>query len=400
MDGCVASKPRGNTMKIMFVINSLGAGGAERSLSELLPCLERDGVYPTVVCLRRAGEGVESSSIDRGMDVRFLPAGGWPSQVRHLRAMVVKERPDLVHTTIFEADVAGRVASIATSVPVMTSLVNTSYDPVRLRDPNVRAWKLQAVRRIDGLTARRCTTHFHAISRAVKDAAVRDLKIDPDDVTVVERGRDAERLGKPSPHRRAQARAALGVGQRDLVFTTVGRQEFQKGQWILLEAIGRLVSTHPDVRLLVAGRSGNASPRLRAAMAATSLNGEVRFLGHRDDAPEILAASDVFVFPSLYEGLGGALIEAMALGLPIVASDLSAIREVVEPDGNAVLVPPGSARDLASALEALIGDAGRMKAMGLRSRKIFEERFTLERSAARMLELFQRVATDGRRRDA
>jgi glycosyltransferase involved in cell wall biosynthesis len=87
----------------------------------------------------------------------------------------------------------------------------------------------------------------------------------------------------------------------------------------------------------------------------------------------------------------------MALGLPIVASDLPAIREVVEPDGNAVLVPPGSAGDLASALGYLFDDAGRRKAMGLRSRQIFEERFTLNRSAARMLELFRRVAAQGRR---
>ena len=119
--------------------------------------------------------------------------------------------------------------------------------------------------------------------------------------------------------------------------------------------------------------------------------------GHRDDAPEILAAADVFVFPSLYEGLGGSLIEAMALGLPIVASDLPAIREVVEPDRNAVLVPPGSPSELASAVEPLLGDEPRRKAMGARSRQIFEERFTLERSASRMIELFERVAAGGRR---
>jgi len=378
----------------------LGAGGAERSLSELLPYLERGGVRPSVVCLRHAGEGVETASVDQGAEIRFLSRSGWMSRARALRSLVSRDRPDLVHTTIFEADVVGRVACINTSVPVMTSLVNTSYDPVRLQDPNVRAWKLQAVRQVDGLTARRYTTHFHAISQAVKGSAVRDLRIDPDRISVIERGRDPERLGRPSVRRRAQARAALGVGQDDLVLTMVGRQEFQKGQWILLESVTSLLPTEPDLRLLVAGRSGNASPRLRTAMDSTSLNGQVRFLGHREDVPEILAASDVFVFPSLYEGLGGALIEAMALGLPIVASDLPAIREVIEPDGNALLVPPGSPRDLSAALTALIEDEGRRKAMGMRSREIFLERFTLERSAARMLELFRRVAAEGRHRAA
>ena len=126
----------------------------------------------------------------------------------------------------------------------------------------------------------------------------------------------------------------------------------------------------------------------------------MRFLGHRDDAPEVLAAADVFVFPSLYEGLGGALIEAMALGLPIVASDLPAIREVVEPGSNALLVEPGSPADLADAIVALADDPERRRRMGARSRAIFEDRFTLERSARRMLDLFERVATDGRDRSS
>ena len=379
-------------MNVLFVINSLGAGGAERSLSELLPSFERHGVRSTVVCLRRTAEGVEAATVDGGVDVRFLRGGRWPSQLRELRALIAREEPDLIHTSIFEADVLGRLAGLGSGVPVLTSLVNTSYDPVRLQDPNVRRWKLQIVKQIDGITARRCTTHFHALSRAVKDAAVRDLRIPPDRVTVVPRGRDPERLGLPSKERRARARAALGLSDRDVVLASVGRQEFQKGQWVLLEAMAALAATEPRLRLLIAGRPGNATPRLHAVMEATALNGEVRWLGHRDDVPEVLAAADVFVFPSLYEGLGGALIEAMALALPIVASDLPAIREVVDPQGNAILTRPGSSDELRAAVAELIGDAPRRASMGGRSRQVFEERFMLERSAARMYELFERVA--------
>ena len=203
-------------------------------------------------------------------------------------------------------------------------------------------------------------------------------------------------MGNPGSERRARARQGLELRANDVVLATLGRQEFQKGQWHLLEAMVPLAAMHPNIRLLVGGRRGNASPMLEQVMRSSSLNGEVRFLGHRDDAPEVLAAADVFVFPSLYEGLGGSLIEAMALGLPIVASDLPAIREVVEADGNALLVPPGSSRELASAVELLIGDEQRRKAMGARSRRIFEERFTLEQSSKRMIELFERVAVRGR----
>src|SRR5205823_1865576 len=105
-------------------------------------------------------------------------------------------------------------------------------------------------------------------------------------------------------------------------------QERQKAQWALLEAVPRLVERQPDVVVLVAGREGNATSELALRMRDPIVRAHVRVLGHRADVPDLLAASDVFAFPSIFEGLGGSVIEAMALGLPIVASDLSALREV------------------------------------------------------------------------
>ena len=383
-------------MKVVFVINGLGPGGAERSLRELLMFLGRRSVTATVACLNERTEGVQASLQSAGIDVRFLARGaGSAGRARQVRALIRNVQPNLVHTTIFEADVVGRVAAVGTGVPVLTSLVNTQYIPVRGEDPSVNPWKLRAVRAVDGWTARNLTSHFHAITQTVKDAAVRDLRLDPDRITVIERGRDPERLGRPSPQRRIEARRRLGLADDTPIVVTVGRQEFQKGQWHLLEAMPRILGSHPTARLLVAGRRGNASARLEETMRRARLNGQVTFLGHRDDVPEILASADLFVFPSLYEGLGGALIEAMALGLPIVASDLPAIREVVDDGENALLVPPGSPSELALAITAALADPARRAAMGRHGRRIFEERFTLERSATRMLELFERVAAEG-----
>jgi glycosyltransferase involved in cell wall biosynthesis len=384
-------------VRIMFVINGLGTGGAERSLGEMLPIFERGSVSGTIVCLDRRSEGVQASAEASGADVRFVSAGGWVGRVRGARELISEMRPDLVHTTIFEADVVGRLAAVRTATPLLTSLVNTSYARVRAEDPAITPWKLSAARQVDGWTARHLTAHFHAITNAVKDAAVGDLRIQPSRITVVERGRDPGRLGLPSADRRAEVRRRLGVDPDHPVLVTVGRQEFQKGQWHLIDAMPRVLGVYPETRLLIAGRTGNASDRLQEAMRRARLNGQVEFLGHRDDVPNILAAADLFVFPSLYEGLGGALIEAMALGLPIVASDLPAIREVVDDGLNAVLVPPGSPSELAAAITSVLADPARRLAMGRHGRRIFEERFTLERSATRMLELFERVAAQGRR---
>ncbi|HEX6207418.1 MAG TPA: glycosyltransferase family 4 protein [Actinomycetota bacterium] len=375
-----------------FVINGLGTGGAERSLAELLPRLVAEGIEPSVVCLYRRDEGVQEDVRAAGFDVRFLSAGGRVGRVRELRGLLAEDRPDLVHTTIFEADLVGRLASASLRIPLVTSLVNTSYDDVRLLDPNVRRWRLATARLVDGWTARRLTTWFHAITRTVAESAVQSLGIPGDRITVIPRGRDAERLGAPSPERKERARRALALEPRDQVLLSVARQEFQKGQGTLVSAMSRLPAT---AVLLIAGRDGNATATLRAA--ASSLGDRVRFLGHRSDVPELLAAADVFVFPSIYEGLGGAVIEAMALGLPVVASDLPALHEVVEPGRSAVLVPAGNADRLAEAVGGLLRDRPELGRLGRRGRELFLEKFTIEGVARRMSEMFRSVADVGRR---
>lgn len=378
-------------LKVLYVIDSLGAGGAERSLAEILPYLSADHIETIIACLMRRDEGVHEAIVNDGFDVRFIEAKRLSGRVLELRRLIRLERPDLVHSTLFESDIAARLAAVRSGVPVVTSLVNTSYDPVRFQDPNIRPWRLRALRAVDSWTARHLTTHFHALTSAVSGAAVRSLGIPLGRITVIERGRDGARLGHPSPGRRRRARLALGLAEDDEVLVNAGRHEFQKGQRYLLEAMARLVPHRSKALLLIAGRRGNVSEEIEALTKERRLGDRVRLLGHRDDLPEILAAADLFVFPSLYEGLGGSVIEAMALGVPIVASDLEALREVVEPERNAVLVPPASPLELASAIEALLDDPGRRFRFGQRSRAIFEERFTIERCARRMAALYRRV---------
>jgi glycosyltransferase involved in cell wall biosynthesis len=377
-------------MKVLFVIDGLGTGGAERSLAELLPGLDTSGIRSVVVCLRDRAEGVKRHVIDDGVDVRILH-GTTISHVRELRRIIRTEAPDLIHTTIFAANVVGRLASVGLPPVVLTSLVNTPYTPIRLQDPQVRRLSLAAVRTLDMVTARTLTDHFHAISFAVADWAVEEMGLAPSRITVIERGRDPGRLGTPGPARRANARRRVGLSEVDEVVIAVGRQEFQKGHRYLIEAIAGLKAQRPRLVLLIAGREGSSSSELKRLASRPELQESVRFLGHRDDVPDLLAAADVFAFPSLFEGLGCALLEAMALGLPIVASDIPAIREVVEEGRNADLVPPGSADAIASALDRLLDDPERRQRYGARGRIIFSERFTLQRSTARMIALYARL---------
>lgn len=379
-------------LKILFLINTLGPGGAERSLAEMLPLMAESGIDPTVVCLSHCQEGVESQVRAHGFDVRYLESTRLSRRVRELRRMIKGQNPDLIQTCLFDSDVAGRLAAAQLGIPVITSLVNTSYVAVRVNDPNVRALRLGAAQLIDSWTARHLSTHFHAVTHAVKAAAVETMGIRADRITVIERGRDPARLGEPSPERRRLTRAKLGLSDDDEVLINVGRQEYQKGQKFLLEAVRMLSGERPRLVLLIAGRRGHSSTALEHYLAEAGLKERVRLLGYRDDVPDLLAAADLFVFPSLYEGLGGAVIEAMALGVPVIASNLDAIREVVEEGRSGVLVPPGLPRELADAIRHLLEDRSQARAFAARGREIFLERFTLDQSVRRLIEMYRHVA--------
>lgn len=378
-------------MKLMQVINGLGAGGAERSLAELLPFYLAAGIDTTVVCIYGQATGVEQYVRSLDCRVEILSKHSRLDLVRPVRKLIRDVRPDLVHTTLYYSHVIGRFAAARTGVPVLSSLVNTPYEPERAGDPNLNRAGFRMVRAIDGWTARHLTAHFHAITHAVRDSYIARLGLRPERITVVERGRAATRLGEPGEERKRRVRGSLGIAADAEVLINVGRQVYQKGQTDLLEAFARLVERRPGTVLLIAGREGERTQVLREAQARLGLGDRVRFLGFRTDVADLLAASDLFVFPSLYEGLGGGVIEAMALGLPVIASDIPALREVVDAGVTGELVEPGSPVALASAIEAMLDDPARRAACAERAMERFRERFTIERSAARMIEMYRAV---------
>ena len=379
----------------LFVINSFGAGGAERSLLELLAHIRLGNVKPVVAALRLAAVGFEDEVRRGGYQVELIGGSNPIQQVIRLRRLIKQVRPALVHTSLFDADIVGRLAAIGTGVPVVSSLVNTSYDPIRLEDPGLRPWKLSLTRAIDSWTARHLTLRFHAVSHAVKESAVADLRLPPDRITVVERGRDPAVLGAPSEDRRAEVRRHEGIPAGGFVFITVGRQEYQKGQSHLLRAFQSVAETSPDCLLLVVGREGNATRELNALLEELKLGPSTRLLGHREDVADLLAAADVFVFPSLYEGLGGALIEAMALGLPVIASDIPALREATGGEDGAILVPAGDSAALAKAMIALKDDAGLRRRMSVHNRSAFLTRYQSISANERLFDLLAKAAKPG-----
>ena len=375
-------------MRLLYVIDSLGRAGAERSLAAMSPYYLRAGVDLDIAYLTDA-QSIRAPFEEAGAKLFSLQgAGGRLGHLRRLRQVIRAREPDLIHTTLFDSDLVGRVAGVATRVPVVTSLVNVAYGPEQLANPDLHRWRVRAVQLTDALSAR-AVRRFHAISAHVAEIMGARLRIRRDRIDVVPRGRDPRQLGSRDPERRARARRLLGIDTEERLVVAAARHEYQKGLDVLLQAFAGIAGATPGARLVIAGREGSQTAQLMAAIDRLGLEHATRILGPRDDVSDILCAADVFAFPSRWEGLGSVLLEAMALEAPIVASDLGAVREVV--GGEAVLVPPDDPARLAGSISEVLVDprAADVRAKAAKAR--FLRHFTVERVVEDMLAFYDRA---------
>jgi glycosyltransferase involved in cell wall biosynthesis len=366
---------RSRPIKVVYVINSLGVGGAEHVLCDLVTGLDPQRFQAEVICLYSAGklrEPLDSANIPvrvLGLNRRFFP-GNWLKTwvgLRHTRA-------DVIHTHMPESAWYGLPAAYCHRIPVRISHLHSVY----LR------WSLKA-KALDR-AVRASASLSVACSSAVRDAA-RGLGYADAKLKVIHNGVDVTRFSNPPG--RAAARRSLELPQDDPILISVASLHEHKGHAYLLDAMARVHREFPRARLLLAGK---VPERRRAALHervdALGLVGVVSFLGRREDIPLLLAASDVFVMPSLREGFPVALLEAGAAGLAAVASSVGGIPEIVDDGVTGVLVPPGDHARLADATLRLLRDPSRMQAMGDAARQRVHGRFVLQETIRQLEELY------------
>lgn len=370
----------------MHVIDSLHGGGAETSLLEVVPGLASRGVKTSIVTLKADDGALEGRVRSLGIKHTRLRWRDPLGLTLGLRNVIRSESPDLVHTTLLFSNLAGRIAARMVGTPVVTTLANQDYGPEHLANSKHGAWVVRAVQAADLVTAP-LTTSFHAISVDVAKVMSHRLRIRPDRIQVIYRGRDAARLGVPTLDRRLRTRAALSIGARTPLVLSVARLDHIKGVETTIDAFGRLASRIPDAILLIAGRPGNASAGVQAAAQCTP---GVRLLGHRADVPDLMCAADVLSFPSRSEGLGATLVEAMALRLAIVASDIPPAAEIMG-DVGWPLVRPGNGQALAEGLVSVLEGGVVNEAKKDAAQRRFRSLFTAEIAADRMAGLYREV---------
>jgi glycosyltransferase involved in cell wall biosynthesis len=364
-------------VRIAYVIGELGKGGAEYQLHELVRHLDRARFLPAVFVLAAGGYWVEP--IRRlGVAVTELPRRGSADlrRVLRLRAALREFAPDVLHTILWSGNVYGRLAAVGLGIPVVLAAERN----VIRRPP----WQAALERVLD-----RVTDAYLVNCEAITAELVSRGRLPRAKIGVVPNGIDLAGL-PPFAAERTAARRAAGLDPARRLVAQVGRLAPQKDYPTFLGAAATVAAAVPDVDFLVVGEGGLRA-ELEALVRARGLSGRVRFLGLRNDVPAILAGVDVLALTSRFEGFPNVVMEAMATGAVVVASDVGGCRELVVPGETGLIVPPGDPAAVAAAVLRVLRDPPRAAQMAAAARRRVEREFDVHRMAERTAAAYDRL---------
>ncbi len=386
---------------IAYVDHAKQIGGAEKSLVELIAHLDHERFEPVV--LHRAGAAWAEEARQAG--ARLSPTlpetalyeekrtdlGGGPLRglyrlaraigpVRAIARELRRLQPAIVHTNSTKMHLMAGAAARLRRLPVVWHMRDL------MTEAGARSWLKRAVRIV--------RPEVIAISEAVAG----QFEGLPCQVHLIPNGIPLERFapGPPPEGLREELRLAPGAP----VACVVGRLTPWKGHQPLLRAWAQVVERIPEARLLIAGEVAfwdeSYGQELQDLAAAMNLEDYVRWLGFRDDVPDLLRVSDLLVLSSIDEPFGRVIIEAMAAELPVVATNAGGVPEIVVDGETGLLVPPGEDEPLAQAILEMLEDPGRAREMALAGRRRALERFDVRRVAEQVGRVYEEMLSTGR----
>ncbi len=357
-------------------------GGAERLMIPLLEHLDR-AEFDARVCVLQDRDGNPiADEINRlGISVDNLPVSRLrdPFALPRLICYLKRSKADLVHTQLEFSDILGNTAAWVLRRPSV-STIHTMASPVRSYYRQKLQWLSHQCFCNRVISVSECARRNY-LSRS----GVRDSK-----VTTIHNGIDLSPYREKTQSECRSIRQMLGIANNALVVITIAVLREQKGIQYLLQAAPLIIEAVPEAHFLIVGAGDHLGPLMRQT-ASLGVWGRVSFLGQRNDIPDLLSIADLFVLPTLMEALPTVLAEAMAAGIPIVASAVGGVPEMVTDNVNGLLVPPRNPTQLARSCIGLLSAPLKRLAMGAAGRKAVFTKFLISRQVQQIEQLYREL---------
>jgi L-malate glycosyltransferase len=372
---------------VLHLLNTFLPGGSERQAVQLIRSLHEAARYRVhVACLRRDGplladlDGLGLNDVPE-FPLRSFYDGNALRQVRRFARLLRDRDIALVQTHDFYTNVFGMAAARLADVPVR---IAARRETGALRTPLQKRVERGAYR-----LAHAVVVNAEGMRCQLMAEGIRDEKI----VTVYN-GVDLKRVTPPAGLSRREAASMLGLPTDGRRFVTIVANMVHpvKDQWTFLRAAARVRGAVPRVAFVLAGE-GERGPELRAFAGECGLSADAFFLGRCERIAELLSLSDVCVLSSTSEGFSNSVLEYMAGGRPVVATDVGSVREAVVDGDTGFLVPPGDAPGLAARIIAVLDDPAGAETMGERGRRLVRERFSCQAQLDRTQCLYEHLLT-------
>ncbi len=384
-------------VRVLMVMEAT-IGGTKRHLLELATGLQKLGCEVSIACPRVRNESHGDTSFwDDASGARIpvielpMERGVWSPMnlvaVRRLTGLLQRHRYDVVHAHSSIGGAVTRVAALGVPHSMRPMVVYTPHGFAFLAGSAVRRTVFRSIERLLGLV----TDCMVAVSPTEADVAVEHGVVPRDRVVAIPNGIDPSVM--PDPEHRDDVRAREGWGHAPVVMT-VARMTPQKDPVTWLRVAARIAVARDDVRFVWVW-GGDQQEMVKAEATRLGLSGRIDFLGYRDDARELVSASTVFLLTSRFEGLPYVLVEALAMQVPVVATDVTGTRDVVRHGITGLLAPVGDVEALTGHVLSLLDDRERAIAIGLAGKEDVEDRFSIAQMVAHTLETYRDVLHKG-----
>lgn len=364
--------------RILHLFVSLPMGGAENLLLSTLRLLDPERFSSVVCCIGERGE-IGEQILAMGVplvELHLLKKGGFDRNiVTALVDLIRLEKIDLVHSHLYHANFYGRLAARKVGVPAIASIHNT-YTRTKLHRQLIN-WYLS-----------RNTAAIITGSEEIRRDVIRYDHVPESMVELIPNSIDLSR--SESRLSKSQARENLGLPEDATVVGTVGRLEEQKGHRYLIEALALLRQKGIDAYLLLVG-DGRERVALNTQTQQLGLEDRVKFLGTRQDLGDLFRAMDLFVMPSLWEGMSLAMLSAMAAGLPVIATDVGGVRNVLGSGGYGFIAAAGDANRLADKIAYSLGHPEMANEKARRGKQKIEATFSDHGMVNKLQEIYARI---------